>query len=67
MNITDTVAGNPRFHDIKTALCYTALTHCFNTPRSYGAALFVLHVDTFILALCSHPDVARYKNPMEPP
>ena len=29
MNITDTVAGNPRFHDIKTALCYTALTHPF--------------------------------------
>ena len=27
MNITDAVAENPRFHDIKTVLCYTVLTH----------------------------------------
>ena len=51
MNITGVVAGNPRFHHIKTF---------FNIPfqikivRSYRAAMFKL-------ALCSHPDLARSK------
>ena len=49
MNITGAVAGSPLFHFIKTVLCSTV----FNTPfqmttvRSYLAAMFVFHVDTF--------------------
>ena len=49
MNITGAVAGNPRFHYIKNVSYYTV----FNTPLQittvwlYGAAMFVLHVDTF--------------------
>ena len=56
MNITGVVAGNPRFHHIKTVLSQTF----FNIPfqikivRSYRAAMFKF-------ALCSHPDLARSK------
>ena len=68
MNITRAIAGNTRFHHMKTVLCLTV----FNPPlqitivRSYRAAVFVLHIVTLKLALCSHPDFERSENPMEP-
>ena len=49
MNITGAVAGNPRFHHIKTVFCYTV----FNLPfqitivLSYRTAMLVLHVKNF--------------------
>ena len=64
MNITGAVAGSPLFHHIKTVLCSTV----FNTPfqmtivRSYRAAMFVLHVDTFKNRTMLTPRSRAFKN-----
>ena len=56
-NITGAVAGNPRFHHRKSALCETV----FNTPfqitivRSYRAAVFV-----FMLTVLAHAVIKPY-------
>ena len=69
MNITSAVAGNPRFHHIKTGLCLTV----FNIPfqmrvvRSYRAAMLVLHVDAFEARVMFAPRSCAAKNRMESP
>ena len=65
MNITGAVTGNPRFHHIKTVLCLTDFNTLFQRTivRSYRAAMFALHFDTFLeLALCSY-QISRGQKP----
>ena len=47
INITVTVAGNPRFHHIKTFQLFFNKLFQITIVRSCRAAVFVKHVDTF--------------------
>ena len=47
INITVTVAGNPRFHHIKTFQLFFNTLFQITIVRWYRAAVFVKHVDTF--------------------
>ena len=47
INITVTVAGNSRFHHIKTFQLFFNTLFQITIVRSYRAAVFVKHVDTF--------------------
>ena len=48
-NTAGAVAGNPRFRHMKTVLCWTVFNTAFQITilRSYGVAMFVLHVESF--------------------
>ena len=65
MNIRSAVAGNPRFHDIKTLKCSTVLDTPFQIAivRLYLAAMIVLHLDTYkARAMFSHRYIAVKKS-----
>ena len=47
INITVTVAGNPRFHHIKTFQLFFNTIFQITIVRSCRSAVFVKHVDTF--------------------
>ena len=48
INITGTIAGNPRIHHIKTFQLFFNKLFQITIGRSYRAAVFVKHVDTFL-------------------
>ena len=65
MNIRSAVAGNPRFHDIKTLKSSTVLDTPFQIAivRLYLAAMIVLHVDTYkARTMFSHRYIAVKKS-----
>ena len=65
MNIRSAVAGNPRFHDIKTLKSSTVLDTPFQIAivRLYLAAMIVSHVDTYnARAMFSHRYIAVKKS-----
>ena len=65
-NTLGVVAGTPRVHNVDIYIFFTQLFWYKSCDRIEPPYLFCLA--TFLkLALCSGPDLARLKNPMEPP